>query len=231
MLLVNGFKPVQTNYNNQNSNKANFSRSQFHTKADSVSFTSLASAADKAAAEKMAALTQGIGANYADVLGENFGKIIGNINSFLASHGLSIQHGKTSVVYCTDSTHSIGKGSVTHKVSAVLVDNVTGKPIHSTVVRGANGLTKNEAVVRLYNSVGIKPIFDLPFINFKDRPLYSFTNPLCGVQSPPDLAESTQKVQRALDELRKSWFEIPCDNDDTKVQLLRGAHNILMPEA
>lgn len=229
MLLVNGFKPIQTNYRNQNSNKMSFSQPQLHTKADSVNFTSLFSETDKVAQGQVAVLTHRIGAKYADVLGENFSKVIGNVNSFCASHGLSIKHGKIPVVYYTDALKQLPRNSSRiDLVSASFVNVCDGKTIHRSRLKGGMGLTKNAADIMLYNLAGDRPR-DIPILA-EEMSLYSFKNPLRFVQLPPELTESTKKVQRALDELQAAWLQVPSGNADSKVEFLRNAYKTLMPE-
>lgn len=217
MLLVSGFKSIQKNYNNQNSSNANFSQPQLRTKADSVSFTSSLSAVDKAAQAKVTALTQGIGAKYADVCGKGFRCFYEKALAFLDAR--NIENVDCILPNYNIVTNKAGSrfGSIIDPVIAELYVKRTNVPIHKSKF-GDCEVTSEAANVRLLD----KLFNGILVINAKK-------NPLEGVIYPCDLQQQAARVVKALDELRNGWYEIPHSDDDAKLDLLRQAYKILLP--
>lgn len=213
MLLVNGFKPIQTNYNNQNSNKTNFSQPQLRTKADSVSFGARFSPARQA--EKMVEdLTQGVLKEYSDVLGVNFKtKFLEPVNAFLAKHDLLISHENMPSVRIRTQRASLNEGEVENASEAFIISSNGSKLKDYT---GRDGyvisVTQNGAKARIFRDL-INGQLVGPKMDF-----------------PEELLLASERVNKALDEVWNIWIDSTTYSNDLKAVNYQKACNKLMPQ-
>lgn len=210
MLLVNGFKPIQTNYNNQNSNKTNFSQPQFCTKADSVSFSS---AMDKTAKAQMAALVQKVGSEYSDVCGfKNFKKFYEQAFDFLGNKNVRVYNQSLENFEIKTARPFLREGRI--KAFQAMLKDETNMPIH--------GL--GDSVVEVTPTAANARLFD-KLVN--DKMAVSFENNFF-IECPAELRHQASRTVEALNRVKAGWYEIPYSSDDEKLVLLRDAYNELL---
>lgn len=218
MLLVNGFRPIQKTYTNQNPNKSNLRKSHFQSKADSVHFTSLVPEATKATEEadaQVAELTQKYLKEHSDIFGPNFEeKFLKPVNEFLNQHGISIKH--KPIDYLEVETRFLIEEKVNNASHSHLVDR-NGLATHLDAVLA---VTANAATTRIFD----KLINDeISFFNGK--------NPFKGKKFPEELVAMSNRVNDELGNFLDKWTWINYgDEDDKKVKSLQEAFKILMPE-
>lgn len=222
MLLVNGFRPIQKTYTNQNPNKSNLKKSHFQSKADSVHFTSVASKATEEADAQVAELTQKYLKEHSDIFGPNFEeKFLKPVNEFLAQHGISIQH--TNINFYSIRTHDfcLNSGEVRNASGAYLV-NKEGCTIHPY------GYLPNEGSIEITANAATARIFD-KLVSGKMN-IHDDLNPFIGNEFPEELIAISRKVNDTLNDFCYDWVVTRHDNDDKKAQRLQKAFLELMPE-
>lgn len=214
MLLVSAFKPFQKKYNNQNSNKTNFTQPQLRTKANSVNFKSNLSEADKVAQMQMVALTQRIGAKYADVLGVNFRtKFLEPVNAFLRKYDLSIGHRNIPSIGIKTQRTSLNEGKVKNASEAFIIDQSGSKLKYFTGDDGyVISVTQNGAKARILRDL-IGGQLVGPRIDF-----------------PEELLLVSERVNKALDEVWNIWIDSTPYSNDLKALNYQNALKRLMPE-
>lgn len=229
MLLVSGFKPFQTNYNNQGVNKANFNQPQLRVKADSVNFTSIAPAADRQAQAEVASLVRRVQFDYPRFFGAGFKIFADDMTNFLEKHGLFFQHETGSVRLKTRPELTAGfDGHVDNAFKVNLIDG-DGDAIHLTNRGGLPGggysvidVTKNAANVGIFRRLltGNLPLID------RYSPHYDIPN----ASDAQDLKAQTKIIMDALIGFRRGWRNIHYSDQNLKAQNLQDAYRILMPE-
>lgn len=215
MLLVNGFKPTQANYNNQNVNKVNFSQSQLHTKADSVSFTSNPTS-------KMHALVQTTFVENKGLFGRGFKNLMTAVDKFLAEQKLSIIYEQATkrLRINPNSRRTDVFFDIENGVQATML-NESGGPIH--YVKLLPEVDKNVAKMALVNH----------FLGESMLLESSESYLLDAVRSPEaqGISHRIFETQKALEKFNDAWVEINYGNDNAKkVQEYQEALKKLMPE-
>jgi transaldolase len=238
MLLVNGIRPIQTNYNNQTVSKANFKQSQFQSKADSVSFSAKLPVVKTEVRAQVIALTQRVYAKYADVCGfKNFkpfyeravnlfsgdvkiyDEILNSCESATVKdysrHGESKAY-QASLISMGESTNAENlvqaKSGDDSKTLALKFYEAIHEPFHSEI-----DVTQEAANVRLLDSIfSGKMEITIPENSLKE------------VKYSTKLKEQAARLVKALDEFKESWFEIPHSDDNAKLKLLKEAYDILL---
>lgn len=215
MLLVSGFRPIQKNYNNQNTN---FKQPQFQIKGDSVNFTSTVSKVAMDAELRVQLLTQGILTKYGDVLGENFQQaFLSPFDRFLTQHGINVHYNDLCIWNYPTGKNTTGE---VKKVSeAYLVDSF-GRKL-DIKMHGGVGITENEANLRLFDNL-------VKWIGPDDEQR-CYYGPLSQANLSPTLKTIAQRILQALDEYGKSWENIEYNDQNLKLARLQVAFKELMP--
>lgn len=216
MLLVSGFKPIQTNYNNQNVSKANFSQPQFHTKADSVSFTSNPTS-------KMHALVQATFVENQGLFGKGFKNYMAAVKAFLAREKLSIDY-KTAATSIRINPNNRVKDvffNIENGIGARLMNDEWREPIHELWT--TTEINKNVASVEILDRFFGKSLL-----------LESSESRRYDVELSKDdqaIYAKTQAMRKALEKFNQAWVEINYGSDSAKkVQDYQDALKKLMPE-
>lgn len=218
MLAVNGFRPIQKNYTNQNPNKSNLRQLNFQSKVDSVELTSIVSEATKEADAQVAELTQRYLEKYSDIFGPKFKEVFTEpVNEFLNQHGISIKHTPLDHLKIIPHISCLNSGEVRNASRAELVDE-TGLSI-CPVNGSVSSVTANAASARIFNKLVYSEMY-----------IYGRTNPFKGKKFPEGLVAISNKVNDALNDFHSEWKRIRYDNDDLKAQGLQKAFLELMPE-
>lgn len=216
MLSVNRFKPIQTNYINQNKSKANLSQSQFHTKADSVSFSARkpSTVMETEAGKKVIALAKKVYNDYADVCGfENVKTFLDNSLCFARQRGIEVWNVQDNFIFPMVKDYS--KTRETQSVQASLMGQ-DGIAIHE-LVDSEIDVTKTAADIRLFDRLfNGKMVSRLKGSPFKKA------------EFPDKLKQQAARLVKALDELRDGWNGIQHGNDDEKIEILKNVYQALL---
>lgn len=216
MLLVSGFKPIQTNYRNQNSNKTNFSQPQLHTKTDSVSFTS------KTPTSKLHALVNQTFMANQGLFGRGFKNLMTAVDKFLAEQKLSISYKQATkrLRINPNSRRTDVFFDIENGVQATML-NERGEPIH--YVELLPEVDKNVAKMELVNR----------FLGESMSLESSESYLLDAVRSPEaqGISHRIFETQKALEKFNDAWVEIDYGNENAKkIQEYQAALKRLMPE-
>lgn len=216
MLLVNGFKPIQTNYNNQNATKANLSQPKFHTKADSVSFGARKSPAlmETEAGKQAIALAKKVYNDYVDVCGfENVKAFLENSFWFTRQRWITVYNVEDNFMFPMVKDYS--KTTETQSVQASLMGQ-NGIAIHE-LVDSEIDVTKTAANVRLFDRLfNGKMVSRLKGSPFKKE------------EFPDKLKQQSARLVKAMDELKDGWYEIQHSNEDEKIEMLKNVYQALL---
>lgn len=223
MLLVNGFKPIQKNYNNQNPNKTNFSQAQFHLQTDSVSFGAKVPKLTKAE-QKMNALVQLAFNKHPNLFGANFKRYMAKVNAFMEQNGLSFDTNRIGMDIGLSNAGN--KWGMVHDATDIYIRRKSSKGLNHTSynipdqnLKPTMGITRNDAIIEIFSSFEHLTEISLDGEHLKDV-----------VASPKELVADAIKIKDALIHLQAQWREVSCQNDSLKIRHLQEAFKTLMPE-
>lgn len=229
MLLVNSFKPIQTNYNNQNVNKVNLNQPQLRTKADSVSFSSSISECDKAAQAKVQALALHFRADNYNILGFGFPRFARQMIRFLGEQRLSLWHKPGPIAIRTRPEPAASCDEVLLDGFKATLYDTLGNPIHN-VGDGLPGQIGDSVIDVTENAASVGIFHKLLTGNMR------FVNPLDFLTTLPasseamDMLAPTRSITYKLAEFQREWLKIHYDNQHQKALDLQAAFRNLMPE-
>lgn len=216
MLLVSGFKPIQTNYNNQNMHKTHFSQPKFHTKADSVSFSARKPSAliETEAGKQAIALAKKVYNNYADVCGfENVKAFLDDSLCFARQRGITVYNVEDNFIFPMVKDYSKTTETESFQASFMGEDGIA---IHE-LVDSEIDITKTAADIRLFDRLfNGKMVSRLKGSPFKKA------------EFPDKLKQQAARLVKALDELRDGWDGIQHSNDDEKIEILKNVYQALL---
>ena len=212
MLLVNGFRPVQKNFNNPNNQKHPILKSQ----NDSVNFSARLRAVTPAFEVEQLVAKFIPNPPYIGVLGIGAKMHIERAKAYLEKFGIKIKHEPLASLETTVSSNN-STGKLRNATKATLVD-LTGKPILSadkTELTVAD-VTENAANMQIFDKIS--------------QGLWGIKDGHQNIALPDEINTVLIRMNTDLTEFRQKWLEIDFDNTNAKAESLQWAYNQLLPD-
>lgn len=207
MLLVNGLRQTQKNYNHQAPNNNNFKNPSFQSRADVVSFSSTASAVKTLSSEVNALVEKTLAQN--PNLGKSAKEFMARADAFLARHSVRLEC-ETIPSYSIRIDHDGNECEVKNASKAILVDMITGEQICKEIRVSAP--SENSAKQALFEAIGTGLTSD----------------GLENIQFPPDLVETSKEISFDLGHFYAQWCYIGYDDKAAKAASLKTAYEKLL---
>lgn len=208
MLLVNGLRQTQKNYNYQAPNNNNFKNPSFQSRADFASFSSTASATKTLGVEVEALVEKTLAQS--PNLGKTAKEFMARVDAFLARHNVRLEC-ETIPSYPIRIDHDGNEGEVKNASKAILVDMITGEQICKGIE--ATGVTENLAKQAMFDAIS------------KGR---TSDNRFKTVTFPPDLVDTSREIGIDLDIFHAQWCYIRYDDKAAKAASLKTAYEKLL---